>query len=52
MRFRRRAWMPVLAVLAVLAAACAAEQAVTEPAGEAVPEPATPPPTRPTVLIS
>ena len=39
MRFRRRAWMPVLAVLAVLAAACAAEQAVTEPGGEAVPEP-------------
>ena len=31
--------MPVLAVLAVLAAACAAEQAVTEPGGEAVPEP-------------
>ena len=30
--------MPVLAVLAVLAAACAAEQAVTEPGGEAVPE--------------
>ena len=39
MRFRHRAWMPVLAVLAVLAAACAAEQAVTEPGGEAVPEP-------------
>ena len=30
--------MPVLVVLAVLAAACAAEQAVTEPGGEAVPE--------------
>ena len=39
MRYRLRVWMPVLAVLAVLAAACAAEEAVTEPGGEAVPEP-------------
>ena len=39
MRFRRRMWMPVLAVFVVVAAACAGEEAATEPDVEAVPEP-------------
>ena len=38
--YRRRIWMPVLAVLAVLAAACAAEEADPVPGSEAAPEPA------------
>ena len=39
MRYRRRVWMPVLAVLALLAAACAAEEAATELDVGAVQEP-------------
>ena len=38
--YRRRIWMPVLAVLAVLAAACAAEDADPGPGSDAAPEPA------------
>ena len=37
MRHRRRTWMPLLTVLAVLAAACGAEEATTEPAATTVP---------------
>ena len=39
MRYRRRVWMPVLAVFVAVAAACAGEEAATEPDVEAVPEP-------------
>ena len=37
MKYRRRGWMPVLAVLTVLAAACGAEEAATEPAAPTIP---------------
>ena len=39
MRYRHRMWMPVLAVFVALAAACAAEEAATEPDVEAIAEP-------------
>ena len=39
MRYRRRVWMPVLAVFVALAAACAAEEAATQPDVQATPEP-------------
>ena len=37
MRHRRRTWMPLLTALAMLAAACGADEATTEPAAPTVP---------------
>ena len=43
MRYRRRTWMPLLTVLAMLAAACGAEEASTEPEPAATTVPAAQP---------